>query len=224
MCKTYVAPLELAPGVKTLGPAHRTARLRCQLMEKAEDDRKKHERLAHSPQEIFWEGRGLTHFPSCWRCPTRHTRSASRGIVIDDFLPTLQLVHSQAGQKIPFHTVQGSPCQMCYATRRAQQMGQGICFAAYIPFSLSSVHLSSLGFLLWFTGSFALCWLLCVLRTKPQNLHKPFPLPSVLPQVQLRQKEELEQRNTIERAPRLWKKQHHSWGTAYFPHILTFLS
>lgn len=143
------------------------------------------------PQQISREGRGLTHFPSCLCCPTWYTHSASRGIVIDDFLTTLQLVHSQAGQERPFHMVQGSPCQMCCATRKAQQMGQSICFAAYRPYGLSSVHLSSLGFLLWFTGSFELCWLLCILRTKPQNRHKLFALPSVMSQVQLRQKEEL---------------------------------
>lgn len=142
-------------------------------------------------QQIFWEGRGLTHFPSCWHCPTWHTHSASRSIVINDFLLTLQLVHSQAGQERTFHIVQSSLCQMYYATRKAQQMGQSICFAPYIRYGLSSVHLSSLGFLLWFTGSFELCWLLRILRTKPQNLHKLFPLLSVVSQVQLGQKDEL---------------------------------
>lgn len=177
-----------------------------------------------SPQQIFWEGRGLTHFPSCWHCPAWHTHSTSSSIVINDFLLTLQLVHSQAGQERTFHIVQSSLCQMRYATRKAQQMGQSICFAPYIQYGLSSVHLSSLGFLLWFTGSFELCWLLCILRTKPQNLPKLFPLLSVMSQVQLGQKDELGWRNTIERPLRLWKKQHHSWGTAYFPHIITFLS
>ena len=183
MPKTCLAPLELVPGVKTLGLAHRIARPRCQLMKKAEG-RKNYQCLAHSKSS----GRGLIYFPSCWRCPAWHTQSASRGMVIDDFLPTLQLVHSQARQERTFHMVQGGPCQMCYATRKAQQMGQSICFAAHIQYGLSSVHFSSLGFLLWFTGSFELCWVLCILRTKPQNLHKLFPLPSVLSQIQLRQK------------------------------------
>lgn len=47
MHKTCLVPLELAPGVKGLGLAHRIAKPRCQLMEKVEG-RKKRQCLACS--------------------------------------------------------------------------------------------------------------------------------------------------------------------------------
>lgn len=160
------------------------------------------------PQHIFCEGRGLTHFPFLLALSdTAHTLQHR----VAEWWMSVSLCCSCFTLRLDrtFHTVQGSPCQMCYATRKAQQMHQSICFAASIQYGLNSAHLSYLGFLSWFTRSSELCWLLCILRTKPQHLHKLFPLPSVLSQAQLRQKEELGWRNTIEIAPRLWKQQCH---------------
>lgn len=116
----------------------------------------------------------------------------------------------QAGQERASHMVQGSPCQMCCATRKAQQMGQSICFAQQLhcsarePFRLPPWDCREV----W--AALVIVHLESPAPEPAQIFPFTFSLDSSPAQTERRIREK---KNTIGRALRLWKKQHHSQGT-----------